>query len=71
MLEGVICPRIKNKYGNLKCSDNYREVMISTVMLKTFDYLISPDLKSFTSLSKFQFAYRPGSSTTLATAVLK
>ena len=30
MLSGVIKPSIKDKSGNIKCSNNYREVMIST-----------------------------------------
>ena len=42
MLDGVVKPRIKNKFGDASSSDNYREVMISSCLLKLFEYCILP-----------------------------
>ena len=31
MLDGVVKPKIKNKFGDVSSSDNYRKVMITTI----------------------------------------
>ena len=36
LIKGVINPTIKDKFGNIASSDNYRPVMQSSVMLKLF-----------------------------------
>ena len=70
MLSGVIKPSIKDKSGNIKCSNNYREVMISTNFFKIVEYMMLPFIKKI-NLSPYQFAYRSDSSTILANAILR
>ena len=71
MLFAVFTPRVKNKYGDLGSSVNYREIVISSMLLKLFEYCILPNLIENDILSPLQFAYRPKSSTTLAAVILK
>ena len=68
MLTGVINPIIKNKAGNVKDSQNFREIMISSNFFKVFEYLLLPYIKEL-PLSSAQFGYRGGSSTVLANAL--
>ena len=62
MLSGVIKPSNEDKSGNIKCSNNYREVMISTIFFlscRVHDATIHQiDYKH----SSYQFAYRCDSS---------
>lgn len=71
MMEGVIRPTVKNKFGNCKDSTNYREIMISTNFLKLFEYVVLPVIQNTIDLSVYQFGYRPETSTVLATTILK
>lgn len=71
MLEGVMQPRIKNKFGDVKSSDNYREVMISSNLLKLFEYIVLPIFKDYCSLSPCQFGYREKTATTDAVTIIK
>lgn len=71
MLKGVIKPIIKDRYGNKKDSNNYRPIMLSSNCFKLFEYALLPRLKSFIQLNSCQFAYRPNTSTHLATVLLK
>ena len=68
MLTGVINPIIKNKAGNVKDSQNFREIMISSNFFKVFEYLLLPYIKELPLISA-QFGYRGGSSTVLANAL--
>ena len=67
MLAAVINPLIKNRSANIRDSDNYREVMISSNFFKLFNILST----SFYPICSAQFGYRSGASTVLATALLK
>ena len=71
MLKGTIKPRPKNKFGNMKDSSNYREIMNSSVFMKLLEYLILPKLSDHCKISRCQFGYRGRTSTTLAVATLK
>ena len=71
MLEGVITPRLKNKFGDKSDPANYREVMISTNFMKCFEYIILPSLETHCKLSYAQYGYRSNTSTTLAVATLR
>ena len=71
MLIGVIRPRIKNKFGNIKDSTNYREVMISSMFLKILEYMILPFIIENYEKSISQFGYRKNTSTKIAVTVLK
>ena len=70
MLTGVTNPIIKNKAGNVKDSQNFRDIMISSNLFKVFEYLLLPHTAQL-PLSSAQFRYRGGSSTVLANALLK
>ena len=56
MLSGVIKPSIKDKSGNIKCSNNYKEVMISTIFFKIVEYMMLPFIKKI-NLSPYQSKY--------------
>ena len=45
MLTGVINTIIKNKAGNVKDSQNFREIMISSNFFKIFESLFLPYIK--------------------------
>lgn len=70
MLAGVIRPCVKDKSGNIKSSSNYREIMISSIFYKMFEYCILP-CTTKPKVSSSQFGYRTNSSTLLANAILK
>ena len=69
-LVGVVTTIVKNKSRCL-CSQNYREVMISSNVFKLIEYILLPVLKNFTRISPYQFGYREKASTILASAFLK
>ena len=71
MFDGQIQPKIKNKFGDATCLDNYREVMISSNMLKLFEYIMLPILKACCDLSPYQFGGRQKTSTTDAVTIIK
>ena len=71
MIEGAIRPCIKSPDGDIYNPTNFREVMISSIIFKLFEYSLLPSLKYFASPSSLQFGYRPNTSTILATAVVK
>ena len=70
MLAGVINPVIKNKAGNVRDSRNFWEIMISSNFFKVFEYILLAFIKQL-PLSSSQLGYRSGSSTILATTLLK
>ena len=69
MARGEIKPVIKNKFGDINSSDNYRPVMNSPNVLKIFEYCIQPKI-DFTSNSR-QFGFKKGSSTLIAVTSLR
>ena len=71
MLRGVIRPIPKDRFGDIGSSDNYREIMISSVMFKLLEYCILPVIKENINLSTCQFGYREQTSTMLAVTLLK
>ena len=71
LLKGTITPIPKNRTGNLEALDNYREIMISNVFYKFFEYCLLPILQNLIPLSSHQFAYRENCSTILATCIFK
>ena len=71
MMRGVIKPRIKDKFGNLNDSSNYREVMQSPFILKLLEYILLPYVTEHCKISRSQFGYRPSTSSLLAVSTLK
>ena len=71
MLHGVISPIIKDNFGNLSCSDNYRPIMSSSVLLKLFEYCLLDRISPLISLNDRQHGFRYGHSTATACLILK
>ena len=71
MLNSIIHPRVKNKYGNSEDSKNYREVMLSSNLFKVFEYLLLPVLERTCFISHLMFGYRKKTSTTDAVMLFK
>ena len=71
LMSGVITPLLKNKTGSVNCSDNYREVMISSNFFKVIEYILLPVLNKSISISPHQLGYQQQSSTILANVLLK
>ena len=57
MLAAVINPLIKNRSANIRDSDNYRELTISSNFFKLFEYYLLPFLKELPICSA-QFGHR-------------
>ena len=57
MLDGVLKPRIKNKFGGASSSDNYRKVMMSNCIFKLIEYCILPIVMNYLILNPCQFGY--------------
>ena len=71
MLEGTITPTIKDRFGYLGDSGNYRPVMSSSVFLKILEYCILFEIKPLVKLNDRQHGYREKYSTNTACFVLK
>ena len=69
-LEGVIIPKVKNKKGDVRSTNNYREVMISNTIYKILEYCLLPYVNDV-KLSHSQFGYRKNTLTLLAVSCLK
>ena len=59
-LRGEIRPTLKNSLGDRTNSKNYRPVMISSNLFKTFEYCLQPYLKKNLNIDEHQFAYKKG-----------
>ena len=66
LLRGQIKPIIKNKFGSLVNSDNYRPIMTSSVILKCFELCMEPRFLSHIRLDLSQFGFRRNTSTSMA-----
>ena len=71
MLRGVISPLLKDRFGDLSCSDNYRPVMSSSIFLKVFEYCILEKIEPWVIINDRQHGFRSGHSTSSACLVLK
>ena len=71
MLKGEIRPIVKDKFGNLEDSNNFRPIMISSNLLKIFEYCIIDHLNCALVLNNRQFGFRNGTSTIMAVNTLK
>ena len=71
MLRGVITPIIKDRFGDLSCSDNYRPVMSSSVFLKTLEYCLLVKIEPWLTPNDRQHGFRIDHSTAYACLVLK
>ncbi len=71
MLYGEIRPLIKNKLNNKCESNNFRPVMVSSNMLKMFEYCLLPRMNKHLKLDQHQFGYRKNTGCLNVVSVLK
>ena len=71
MTFGVIKPLIKDRYGDLSSSSNYRPIISSPVMLKLFEYILYEKIKFYLSTNDRQHSYKPKCSTSTAFFILR
>ena len=67
LLLATLVPTIKDKLGRNDSSKNYRSIAISSIILKMVDWIILLLFGTTLGLDELQFAYQPGSSTTMCT----
>jgi hypothetical protein len=67
LLLATLVPIIKDKLGSINSSKNYRSIAISSLVLKLIDWIILILFGDALALDDLQFAYQPGSSTTMCT----
>ena len=71
MIETIIVPIIKNKYGNLSDSNNYRPIALETIISKLFESAILLKCEMFLDTCHNQFGFKKGQSTDMCIYVLK
>ena len=67
LLTCTMVPLVKDKLGDNTCSDNYRSIAISSVIMKIFDLVILSVFGEHLQLDELQFGYQPEISTTMCT----
>ena len=67
LLLATLVPIIKDKLGSINSSKNYHSIAISSLVLKLIDWIILILFGDALALDDLQFAYQPGSSTTMCT----
>ena len=58
LLRGLITPLVKDKFGDLSLSSNYRPVMSSSVLLKLFEYCLLSKIDPYIELNDRQHGFR-------------
>ena len=71
VLKGIINPLIKNQYDDICNSSNYRPIMMSSVLLKLFEYCILNIIKKDIKINDRQHGYREKYSVGTACLTLK
>ena len=67
LLLATLVPLIKDKLGSINDSKNYRSIAMSSLVLKLLDWIILILFGDALGVDELQFAYQPGSSTTMCT----
>ena len=67
LLLATLVPLIKDKMGSMNNSKNYRSIAMSSLVLKLLDWIILILFGDTLGVDELQFAYQPGSSTTMCT----
>ena len=70
-LRGEIRPILKSSLGNKNDSSNYRPIMNSSNLLKSFEYCLQPYLAKYLKIDGRQFAYKKNVGCTTAASLLK
>ena len=71
MIKTTIVPIVKNKYGNLSKTSNYRPIALATSISKVFESVILLKCEEYLFTSSNQFGYKKGHSTDLCIYALK
>jgi hypothetical protein len=71
LLQIRLCPILKDKSGDITCSDNYRLVAVASAVSKLFETILLNYIKTCIAVSESQFGFREGYSTDICTDVLK
>ena len=71
LLLSTFIPLIKNKRGNKCDSNNYRAIAINSLLGKLFDIIILKEQYTSLSTDVLQFGFKPHSSTTICTSLLR
>ena len=71
IIRGTINPKIKDKYGDVSNSNNYRPIMSSSVFLKLFEYCLLRKIENIFKLNDRQHGFRSNYCTSTACYVLK
>ena len=71
MISGTINPTVKDRYGDLSSSDNYRPVMSSSVILKLFEYCLLKKISPYVKINDRKHRFRPNHSTGTACMFFK
>ena len=71
MIETVIVPNVKNMCGNLSDSNNYRPIVLATIMSKLFESAILLKCEMFLDTCHNQYGFKKGHSTDMCISVLK
>ena len=69
LLKGTMCPIPKGNVKNV--SDKYRAVTLSSSITKLFDLVVIEKQRKYLASDSLQFGFKPGSSTSLCTLILK
>ena len=67
LLLSTIVPLVKDKQGDIKSSDNYRSIALSSVILKIFDWVVLTLFEDQLALDDLQFSYQKRCSTNMCT----
>ena len=70
-LIGEIRPIVKNNLGDKTSSENYRPIMNSSYILRSFEHLILNVISKRLKINAHQFGYRKNTSCIMANAVIK
>ena len=66
----VIVPLLKDKMGDTGCSDNYRSIALSSILLKIFEWIVILLFGKSLGMDDLQFSYQKDCSTTMCTWLL-
>ncbi len=71
MLTGIMIPIPKGRCANLPTSNNFRAIILSSILCKLLDVVILTKEKGSVCTSDLQYGFKQGSSTSLCTAMVQ
>ena len=57
---GIIVPLIKDRHGDVRNSENYRAITISSVISKVFEICLYDKMEQFLHTDELQYGFKPG-----------